>query len=60
MLARGCLCANPENPPLELKQDLEKIVKFCPVYCQIMEDERLAFFIQCILVLYYHVFNLQL
>lgn len=44
MLARGCLCANPENPPLELKQDLEKIVKFCPVYFQIMEDERLVLF----------------
>ena len=59
-LAMGCLCANPKNPPLKLKQDLETVVKFCPAYCQIMEDKRLVVLVQCTLVLYYLVFIIQL
>ena len=35
-LAKGCLCANPNNPPPELKKDLEMIVKFCPAYSHLM------------------------
>ena len=35
-LAKGCLCANPNNPPPELKKDLEIIVQFCPAYSHLM------------------------
>ena len=35
-LAKGCLCTNPDNPPPELKQDLEMIVRFCPAYSHLM------------------------
>ena len=38
-LAKGCLCATPENPPPELKKDLEMIVRFCPAYSYLMTKE---------------------
>ena len=36
-LARGCLCSKPENPPIELKKDLDVIESFCPVYIRLMD-----------------------
>jgi len=39
-LARGCLCANPENPPQELVQNLETIVKFCHAYMEVIGNEK--------------------
>ena len=35
-LAKGCLCTTPDNPPPELKKDLETIVRFCPAYSNLM------------------------
>ena len=43
-LAMGCLCSNPENPPPELKPDLDKVVKFCPPYSELMRKEVFAKF----------------
>ena len=36
-LAKGCLCDKPEDPPAELKKDIELITKFCPIYHNFME-----------------------
>lgn len=36
-LAKGCLCSNPENPPPELKRDIDIVTKFCPIYHKFME-----------------------
>ena len=36
-LAKGCLCDTPDDPPPEIKKDVELIVKFCPLYHQFME-----------------------
>ena len=35
-LAKGCLCTTPDNPPPELRKDLEMIVRFCPPYSHLM------------------------
>ena len=35
-LAKGCLCNTPDDPPPELKKDLETIVKFCPAFSHLM------------------------
>ena len=35
-LAKGCLCTTPNDPPPELKKDLEIIVQFCPAYSHLM------------------------
>ena len=35
-LAKGCFCATPNNPPPQLKQNLEMIVKFCNSYSHLM------------------------
>ena len=43
-LAKGCLCANPDRPPSELRHALETIVKLCPAYCKVMKDKRLVMF----------------
>lgn len=43
-LAKGCFCSDPENPPPELEQDLEKIVKLCAPYSTLMESEKFAKF----------------
>lgn len=37
VLAKGCLCETPDNPPPELKKDMDLIVKFCPLYHKFME-----------------------
>ena len=36
-LAKGCICDTPNNPPAELKKDIDIIVKFCPIYHSFME-----------------------
>ena len=36
-LAKGCLCSNPESPPLKLQQDLVTVVKFCQPYSDCMK-----------------------
>ena len=43
-LAKGCLCSNPENPPPELRRDLEMVVKFCQPYSECMKDARFSSF----------------
>ena len=35
-LAKGCLCNTPDDPPPELKKDLETIVEFCPAFSHLM------------------------
>ena len=39
-LAKGCLCSNPDDPPPQLKKDLDMVVKFCNPYCQLMEKSE--------------------
>lgn len=36
-LAKGCLCSSSDNPPNELKKDLDMVVKLCKPYCTLME-----------------------
>ena len=43
-LAKGCLCETPENPPPELRKDLDIIVQFCPAYTKLMENEHMRKF----------------
>ena len=35
-LAKGCLCSNPDDPPPNLKQELERVVKLCEPYSEYM------------------------
>lgn len=37
-LAKGCLCSTIDTPPPELQKDLDTIVRFCPAYQCIMDD----------------------
>ena len=43
-LAKGCLCDNPQNPPPELRRDLDIIVQFCPAYASLMMNENMKKF----------------
>ena len=43
-LAKGCLCTTPDNPPPELKKDLEMIVRFCPAYSHLMTKPEFSQF----------------
>lgn len=43
-LAKGCLCKNPENPPPELRRDVEVVASFCPAYEAVMGDDDLKKF----------------
>ncbi len=43
-LAKGCLCSNPEDPPPELKRDLDMVVKFCQPYSDCMKSSRFSSF----------------
>ena len=43
-LAKGCLCSDPDNPPPELKSDLDKVVKFCAPYSGLMANKEFAKF----------------
>ena len=43
-LAKGCLCKDPENPPPELKGDVEVVASFCPAYEAVMQDDELKKF----------------
>ena len=38
-LAKGCLCSEPENPPVELKTDLDTITRLCQAYVNLMEHK---------------------
>lgn len=38
-LARGCLSSRLDSPPPELKKDLELVVKFCPAFSKLMNDD---------------------
>lgn len=37
ILAKGCLCSNPKDPPPELRRDLDMVVKFCEPYSECMK-----------------------
>ena len=39
-LAKGCLCSNPNNPPPELKRDVEIVANFCQAYEAVMNKEQ--------------------
>ena len=41
-LAKGCFCATPDNPPPQLKQHLETIVKFCDSYSHLMTETEFS------------------
>ena len=43
-LAKGCWCSTPDNPPPELENDLNTIVKFSPAYDSLMESDKLRKF----------------
>jgi hypothetical protein len=43
-LAKGCLCSNPEDPPPELRRDLDLVVKFCQPYSECMKSSRFSSF----------------
>ena len=43
-LARGCLTSQLDSPPPELKKDLDMVVKFCPVFSQLMDNRNFAHF----------------
>ena len=43
-LAKGCLCSNPEDPPPELRRDLDMVVKFCQPYSECMKSSRFSSF----------------
>ena len=43
-LAKGCLCSNPEDPPPEMIQVLQTVVKFCQPYLECMLDTQLSRF----------------
>ena len=40
VLAKGCLCSTPEQPPPQLQKDLKTIVGFCPAYSRLMRNKR--------------------
>ena len=44
MLAKGCLCLNPENPPPELRPALNTVVKFCQPYSECMRRTSFSCF----------------
>ena len=44
ILAKGCWCSTPDNPPPEIKNDLNTIVQFCPAYSSLMKIKRLSKF----------------
>ena len=43
ILAKGCLCTDP-NPPPELRKDIEIATSFCPAYRAIMSKEKFGNF----------------
>ena len=44
VLAKGCLCPNPENPPPDMEEDIRNVVKFCQPYTVLMEQQRFSTF----------------
>ena len=43
-LAKGCLSSKPNDPPPELKNDLELVEKFCDPYSHLMKFKELSHF----------------
>ena len=43
-LAKGYLCDTPDNPPPELKTDLETIVQFCPAFSDLINKSEFSHF----------------
>ena len=43
-LAKGCFCSNPDNPPVELKNDMKEVVKFCEPYSSLMKNPAFSRF----------------
>ena len=43
-LAKGCLSSKLESPPPELQKDFELVVKFCPAFSKLMEEDRFNYF----------------
>lgn len=43
-LAKGCLCATPDNPPPELRKDVEIVTRFCRAFETIMNMEEFQCF----------------
>ena len=43
-LAKGCLCEIPDNPPPELRKDMDIVASFCPAYESLMRREHLKRF----------------
>ena len=43
-LAKGCLCSNREDPPVELQPDLNMVVKLCKPYLDCMKDPSFSRF----------------
>ena len=39
-LAKGCFCNTSDEPPPELKKDLETIVQFCPAFSYLMKKSE--------------------
>ena len=56
-MAKGCLCANPESPPTELKEDLATVVKFCSTYYDMKEDRSVALLYVLSIILVYSFKN---
>ena len=44
MLAKGCLCLNPEKPPPELRPYIDMVVKFCQPYSERMKNPNFSSF----------------
>ena len=44
MLAKGCLCLNPEKPPPELRAYIDTVVKFCYPYARCMRTTTFSNF----------------
>ena len=43
-LAKGYLCNTPDDPPPDLKKDLETIVQFCPAYSHLISKSEFSHF----------------
>ena len=43
-LAKGCLSTKLKDPPPELQKDLELVVRFCPAFSKLMEQDKFNYF----------------
>ena len=44
VLAKGCLCPNPEHPPINMKDALQYVVQLCHPYSKLMENTQFSDF----------------